>query len=83
MLDDLPNRDEEIKLYYPPISLCTGMFPPSRCILPVIKLTSRIDNAAMIAWTAVLRLQAGAKGEQYNLPVRPKWSLEDLYDDLD
>jgi N6-L-threonylcarbamoyladenine synthase len=36
----------------------------------------------MIAWTAILRLQDGAQGEGYDLPLRPKWSLADLYDDL-
>ena len=47
---------------------------------PPVKLCT--DNAAMIAWTAILRLQDGAKGEGYDLPIRAKWSLEDLYDDL-
>lgn len=36
----------------------------------------------MIAWTAVLRLRDGARGERYNTTVRAQWSLEDLYDDL-
>jgi len=36
----------------------------------------------MIAWTAIMRLQDGAKGEGFALPIRAKWSLEDLYDDL-
>lgn len=40
------------------------------------------DNAAMIAWTAILRLQAGLEGEPFDLPIRKKWSLEDLYDDV-
>jgi N6-L-threonylcarbamoyladenine synthase len=40
------------------------------------------DNAAMIAWVAVMRLQAGLKGEPFDLPLRKKWSLEDLYDDV-
>lgn len=47
---------------------------------PPVKLCT--DNAAMIAWTAILRLQDGAKGEGFGLPIRAKWSLEDLYDDL-
>jgi tRNA A37 threonylcarbamoyltransferase TsaD len=47
-----------------------------------LKLTYTPDNAAMIAWTAVLRLRAGARGERYNTAVRAQWSLEDLYDDL-
>jgi tRNA A37 threonylcarbamoyltransferase TsaD len=47
-----------------------------------------IDNAAMIAWTAILRIRANpglleGDGEGYDLPLRPKWSLEALYDDLD
>ena len=46
------------------------------------ELTSGTDNAAMIAWTAILRLQAGLVTEGYDLPLRPKWSLEDLYDDV-
>ncbi|TXT07481.1 hypothetical protein VHUM_03201 [Vanrija humicola] len=40
------------------------------------------DNAAMIAWVGVLRLQAGLKGEPLDLELRKKWSLEDLYDDV-
>ncbi|WVF66064.1 hypothetical protein IAT40_000803 [Kwoniella sp. CBS 6097] len=40
------------------------------------------DNAAMIAWTAILRMQAGLQTEPYDLPLRPKWSLEELYDDI-
>lgn len=36
----------------------------------------------MIAWTAVLRLQDGLIGEPFDLPIRKKWSLEDLYDDV-
>jgi len=51
-------------------------------------MLTRIDNAAMIAWTAILRIQANPRllegdGEGYDLPLRPKWSLEALYDDLD
>ena len=51
-------------------------------------MLTRIDNAAMIAWTAILRIQADPRllegdGEGYDLPLRPKWSLEALYDDLD
>ena len=42
----------------------------------------------MIAWTAILRIQANpglleGDDEGYDLPLRPKWSLEALYDDLD
>ena len=40
-----------------------------------------LDNAAMIAWTGILRLQAGPISEPFDLPLRPKWSLEDLHDD--
>lgn len=40
------------------------------------------DNAAMIAWTAILRLQNGLRGEEPTLDIRRKWSLEDLYDDV-
>ncbi|WVQ93696.1 hypothetical protein IAU59_000772 [Kwoniella sp. CBS 9459] len=47
---------------------------------PPIQLCT--DNAAMIAWTAILRLQAGLETDPYDLPLRPKWSLEDLYDDI-
>lgn len=36
----------------------------------------------MIAWTALLRLQNGLKGEEPTLDIRRKWSLEDLYDDV-
>lgn len=36
----------------------------------------------MIAWTAILRLQNGLVGESLDLPIRKKWSLEDLYDDV-
>ncbi|BEI79767.1 hypothetical protein CcaverHIS002_0102960 [Cutaneotrichosporon cavernicola] len=39
-------------------------------------------NAAMIAWTAILRLQDGLVCEPFDLPIRKKWSLEDLYDDV-
>ncbi|OCF45108.1 hypothetical protein I317_00910 [Kwoniella heveanensis CBS 569] len=46
---------------------------------PPIQLCT--DNAAMIAWAAILRLQAGLDSDPYDLPLRPKWSLEDLYDD--
>ncbi|WWC99385.1 hypothetical protein V866_006287 [Kwoniella sp. B9012] len=43
------------------------------------------DNAAMIAWTAILRIQneKGFISDPYDLPIRPKWSLEDLYDDVE
>ncbi|WWC66717.1 uncharacterized protein I206_100622 [Kwoniella pini CBS 10737] len=65
MLNRYKNESEEIKLFYPPISLCT-------------------DNAAMIAWTAILRLQADPTlNEPYDLPIRPKWSLEELYNDVE
>ncbi|EJT52364.1 hypothetical protein A1Q1_04575 [Trichosporon asahii var. asahii CBS 2479] len=40
------------------------------------------DNAAMIAWTAILRLQNGLRGEEPTLDIRRKWSLEDLYNDV-
>ncbi|WVQ73580.1 hypothetical protein IAR50_003159 [Cryptococcus sp. DSM 104548] len=86
-------------VWYPPVSLCT-------------------DNAAMIAWTALLRYDARLApsfspsppaptspltapsisslsstppmpylpgrwtGDGYGLELRPKWSLEDLYDDV-
>jgi len=51
-------------------------------------MLTRLDNAAMIAWTAILRIQANPgllkdDGEGYDLPLRPKWSMEALYDDLD
>lgn len=36
----------------------------------------------MIAWTAILRLQNGLKGEEPTLDIRRRWSLEDLYDDV-
>ncbi|ORY24464.1 glycoprotease family-domain-containing protein [Naematelia encephala] len=39
------------------------------------------DNAVMIANAAILRIKDGQQGERYDLPIRPKWSLEDLYDD--
>ncbi|WWC58296.1 uncharacterized protein I303_100836 [Kwoniella dejecticola CBS 10117] len=52
-----------------------------RLFYPPISLCT--DNAAMIAWTAILRLQADSLlNDPYDLPVRPKWSLEDLYDDV-
>lgn len=47
---------------------------------PPIQLCT--DNAAMIAWTAILRLQNGLVGESPALPIRRKWSLEELYDDV-
>lgn len=64
-----------VTLHYPPISLCTGEYTVLRQLLIP-------DNAAMIAWVAILRLQAGLKGEPFDLPIRKKWSLEDLYDDV-
>jgi tRNA A37 threonylcarbamoyltransferase TsaD len=71
-------------LFFPPIQLCTGK--PTLPLVPRLILTG-IDNAAMIAWTALLRIQAKpgllrGDGEGYDLPLRPKWSLEALYDDL-
>lgn len=36
----------------------------------------------MIAWVGIMRMQAGLKGEPFDLPLRKKWSLEDLYDDV-
>jgi hypothetical protein len=43
----------------------------------------------MIAWAAILRIQQQDQylaigeihGENYDLPIRAKWSLEDLYND--
>ncbi|EIW68945.1 hypothetical protein TREMEDRAFT_31504 [Tremella mesenterica DSM 1558] len=52
----------------------------AKLFYPPVELCT--DNAAMIAWTAILRLQAGAKDEGFGLALRAKWSLEDLYDDL-
>jgi tRNA A37 threonylcarbamoyltransferase TsaD len=71
-------------LFFPPIQLCTGK-PIALCLYFIL---TGIDNAAMIAWTAILRVQANpglleGDGEGYDLPLRPKWSLESLYDDLD
>ena len=71
-------------LYFPPIQLCTGK-PTALCLYLIL---TGIDNAAMIAWTAILRIQSNSGlleggGEGYDLPLRPKWSLEALYDDLD
>ncbi|WVQ90275.1 hypothetical protein IAS59_004052 [Cryptococcus gattii] len=40
------------------------------------------DNAAMIAHTALIRLQTGLKTDPDNLKLRAKWSLEDMYDDV-
>lgn len=40
------------------------------------------DNAAMIAHTALIRLQAGLKSDPDDLQLRAKWSLEDMYDDV-
>ncbi|KIR40229.1 O-sialoglycoprotein endopeptidase [Cryptococcus deuterogattii 99/473] len=40
------------------------------------------DNAAMIAHTALIRLQTGLKSDPDNLKLRAKWSLEDMYDDV-
>ncbi|WWD16328.1 hypothetical protein CI109_100754 [Kwoniella shandongensis] len=51
-----------------------------RLFYPPIALCT--DNAAMIAWTAILRMQAGLESDPYDLPLRPKWSLDDLYDDV-
>nr|ODO03685.1 hypothetical protein L204_00021 [Cryptococcus depauperatus CBS 7855] len=63
-------------LWYPPINLCT-------------------DNAAMIAHTALIRFQPclyptscdltnppPLVSDPFDLPLRPKWSLEALYDDV-
>lgn len=80
MLDGITTKDERgIKLYYPPIALCTGQ----SILCNDGYETDGIDNAAMIAWTAILRIQGGMNGEGYGLGVRAKWSLEDLYDDGD
>ncbi|KAL1411881.1 Mitochondrial tRNAs modification protein [Vanrija albida] len=40
------------------------------------------DNAAMIAWVGILRLEAGLRREPLDLEIRKQWSLEDLYDDV-
>ena len=71
-------------LYFPPIQLCTGQSASHMTASSVIET---LDNAAMIAWTAILRIQANpsllkGEGEGFDLPLRPKWSLETLYDDL-
>lgn len=76
--------DSPIPLHFPPVHLCTG----KSLFLFLQSETDGIDNAAMIAWTAVLRIQADqtlleGSGEGYDLPLRPKWSLEKLYDDLE
>ncbi|WVQ81097.1 hypothetical protein IAT38_003219 [Cryptococcus sp. DSM 104549] len=49
---------------------------------PPIELCT--DNAAMIAWAAIKRIEAtpGGVADPYDLPLRPKWSLEALYDDV-
>lgn len=38
------------------------------------------DNAAMIAWTAILRIGQAEQivSDPPDLPILPKWSLEDL-----
>ncbi|CAK9785316.1 peptidase M22, glycoprotease [Cutaneotrichosporon oleaginosum] len=62
-------------------SMCDGISTgPVPTYYPPISLCT--DNAAMIAWTAILRLQDGLVGEPFDLPIRKKWSLEDLYDDV-
>ncbi|WOO80523.1 tRNA N6-adenosine threonylcarbamoyltransferase [Vanrija pseudolonga] len=75
MLDEVAPNDTPVPLYYPPIALCTGTCTPK-----LRPLTT--DNAAMIAWVGILRLQAGLKGEPLDLELRKTWSLEDLYDDV-
>jgi len=79
------NPNSPTLLYFPPIQLCTGKSTSPRVFGFILTET---DNAAMIAWTAILRIQANpglleGDGEGYDLPLRPKWSLEALYDDLD
>ena len=37
-----------------------------------------IDNATMIAWTGIEKLQNGEKGDSILLKPKPKWSLESL-----
>ena len=72
---DRQNDGKGVPLFFPPIELCTG---ESSCQMRLMK-----DNAAMIAWTAIMRIQAeGNDGDPHGLPLRAKWSLEDLYDDL-
>jgi tRNA A37 threonylcarbamoyltransferase TsaD len=78
------NPKSPTTLYFPPIQLCTG----KSTIIFAVDEADKADNAAMIAWTAVLRIQANpglleGEGEGYDLPLRTKWSLETLYDDLD
>ncbi|KAL7420087.1 Mitochondrial tRNAs modification protein [Cryptotrichosporon argae] len=51
-----------------------GLFCP-----PVALCT---DNAAMIAWAAIVRLEAGLMGEPAALAIRKKWPLDALYDDV-
>jgi tRNA A37 threonylcarbamoyltransferase TsaD len=77
------NPTSPTPLHFPPIQLCTGK-PTTLCLCLIL---TRTDNAAMIAWTAILRIEANpgllqGDGEGYDLALRPKWSLEALYDDL-
>lgn len=73
---DRRNAGKGMKLYYPPLEFCTGEY--SR-----LANVEKTDNAAMIAWTAIMRMQTeGEAGDPDSLPIRPKWSLEDLYNDV-
>lgn len=66
----------KMQAYYPPPNLCTGeSFATCKSKL------MHADNAAMIAWTAILRIQAGAKSDPFGLHFRNEWSLEELYNE--
>lgn len=40
--------------------------------------TQPLDNAVMIAWTALERFRAG-KYDDLDIDIRPVWSIEDLH----
>ncbi|EAL20130.1 hypothetical protein CNBF4560 [Cryptococcus deneoformans B-3501A] len=59
-----------------------GLFPPAGKNLYYPPLHLCTDNAAMIAHTALIRLQTGLRSDPDDLKLRAKWSLEDMYDDV-
>lgn len=77
MLSTVRTDGDAVPAFYPPIELCTGK---SLGDVEMTSVAHAADNAAMIAWAAILRTDQSEhiKSDPPDLPILSKWSLEDL-----